>query len=124
MLRLVRCILSILWLQVSFSTYCVVGLLRPQRRSRQRIRQQKGTLSGVPFLYAWEFLTALFEDDVYNAVCFGFFCVHKEVSVDIFFDLLELLASGFGEHFVESVTRLDDVLGGDVDVRGLSVGAT
>ena len=61
-------------------------------------------------------LVCLLINFVNNTVHFGFFGVHEEVAVDVLLYLTELLASSLGEHFVETVAGLEDVLGGDVNV--------
>ena len=46
---------------------------------------------------------------VNDAVFLSFLGVHEEVAVHVFGDLVELLPGGFGHHFVEAFSGLDDV---------------
>ena len=58
----------------------------------------------------------LFVDLVDDTVLLGVVCIHEEVAINILLNLSELLASGLGEHFIEFLPGLQNVLSGDVDI--------
>ena len=64
-------------------------------------------------------------DDVADeVVVFGFFWSHPEVAVSILVDFFEGLVGLVGEDLVESFAHLDDLLGFDSDIGGLTTDTT
>src|SRR5258708_26285258 len=58
-----------------------------------------------------------------NTVLLGVVCRHIKVTLHIFFYLSDWLAGVLGEYSIKVLARLDDVLGGDLDIRSLALHA-
>src|SRR3989344_7062544 len=70
-------------------------------------------------LLGWNALVGEYVVDY--SVLFSLVRHHKVVAVDVLLYLLQRLAGGLGEYFVEALPSGDDVLGGYLDVGGLSL---
>lgn len=65
----------------------------------------------------------LLDDLVDDAILLGLVDRHEVVAVGVFFDFGERLAGVFGENLVEPVANLENVIGADLHVDGLPLGA-
>src|SRR3989344_7211281 len=57
-----------------------------------------------------------------DAVFLGFLRGHEEVAFDVILDLGEWLTGKAGEHLVEPLAELNNLLGGNLNVGGLTLG--